>query len=502
MRIDFETKFYDFTQMNINPSFAKGKLRVAYSGLNRNNTFISKEAFENSISSAFNCPIVAHYIEEQQDFGGHDIKIEANDNDIEVVNLTIPVGVVPESSNYEWEVVQEEDGTIHEYLSLDVLIWKRQKKEYEKILNNEFTKHSMEIEVKDGSFTSDGYYKINDFCFTAFCLLGQDVEPCFESSQLSLIFDKNKFKEDYTTMMNEIKEMFCLEQAKRKGESSMDITETFESATEENVDKTTDDIVNEVQTDDNTQETFEEVEKSEDVEDSTTDENNVGESEVSEETNDEQKSENDIAFNLDNLMREITNILCSITFKDFDWDIPKYEFVDIQDNEIIVFDNEERAYFGLKFETDNDDVIIDFENKVKKVVFYRDFVDGDKEFVLSNNYSSVIENMQKEIDCLSKSVKEFELKEIKSKLDCLFSKFENELGSNEEFVKLKSSIDFEDVDLSSIESQCYAILGKANFVLKTTEKKETKQPITIPVSMDDKDDNEVYGGLFKKYGYE
>ena len=59
--------------VEVNPSFDKGKLRIAYTGTNRNNTFISKEAFEKSIPTMFNCPVVTHYDRQKDTLCGHEI---------------------------------------------------------------------------------------------------------------------------------------------------------------------------------------------------------------------------------------------------------------------------------------------------------------------------------------------------------------------------------------------------------------------------------------------
>ena len=101
----------------INSSFDTGVLRIAYTGANRNGSFISKETFERCIETLYNCPIVCHYDRETDSIGGHDVElVSGEDGSMRLVNMTIPIGVIPESSKYFWSVVEEEDGTEHEYL--------------------------------------------------------------------------------------------------------------------------------------------------------------------------------------------------------------------------------------------------------------------------------------------------------------------------------------------------------------------------------------------------
>lgn len=185
----------------INSSFDKGILRICYTGENRNCSYFSKESLEKNIKTIYNCPIVCNYSRDDDSLGGHDISVvEKEDNEFEIINLTQPVGVIPESAKVWFDNYEEEDGTIHEYLYTEALLWKRQEA-YEKIKKDGITKHSMEVAVKSGHVV-DGVLHIEDFEFTAFALIG--VEPCFESSALEM-FSSNTFKDEYLTMMNEVK---------------------------------------------------------------------------------------------------------------------------------------------------------------------------------------------------------------------------------------------------------------------------------------------------------
>lgn len=152
-----------------NSSFDSGVLRVAYTGKNRNNSFISKETFERCMPSIYNCPIVCNYDRESDTIGSHDMELVSDDNGMRIVNITQPVGVIPESAKYWWEEIEDDSG-LHEYLCVDALIWKRQEA-YRKIKDDGITDESMEITVKEGGMV-DGVYVIDRFEFTAFCLLG------------------------------------------------------------------------------------------------------------------------------------------------------------------------------------------------------------------------------------------------------------------------------------------------------------------------------------------
>ena len=168
MRIVFSSGISNLVEKN--SSFDSGVLRVAYTGKNRNNSFISKETYERCIQSIYNCPIVCNYDRETDTIGSHDIElVSTDDGGMKIVNITQPVGVIPESAKYWWEEIEDNSG-VHEYLCVDALIWKRQEA-YRKIKDDGITDESMEISIKEGEMV-DGMYVIKRFEFTAFCLLG------------------------------------------------------------------------------------------------------------------------------------------------------------------------------------------------------------------------------------------------------------------------------------------------------------------------------------------
>ena len=203
--IDFKMKFQD-VQNTTNPSFDSAKLAIAYAGRNRNMSAISKEAFEAALPTIYNVPLVGRYIEEDNDFGSHDIRVVVKDDGYDIQNATVPFGVVPESANQWWESVTEEDGTVRDYLFTDVLLWKRQAG-YECLKSQASWNQSMEIDLNKYVIDSDGYCVIEDFVFTAFCILGNSVEPCFESASVQMTSDAavSTYKKEFSLMLEDLK---------------------------------------------------------------------------------------------------------------------------------------------------------------------------------------------------------------------------------------------------------------------------------------------------------
>jgi hypothetical protein len=173
MWLDFPNSVSDIVARN--KSFDACTIHVMYTGKNRNRTSISHEAVEKAIPTLYNCPIVCNYNVEEDTIGGHDVEFVKTKDGMKMVNLTDAVGVIPEGAQYRWESYEDNSG-VHDYLVVDGLLWKRSSA-YDKLKRNEISGQSMEITINDGQ-SVDGYFEIYDFDFTAFCILGEDIEPC------------------------------------------------------------------------------------------------------------------------------------------------------------------------------------------------------------------------------------------------------------------------------------------------------------------------------------
>ena len=78
MSIVFSSRIDSFKECN--SSFDSGILRVCYTGKNRNNSFISKDTFEQCMPSIYNCPIVCRYDRETDTIGSHDVELVSDDD--------------------------------------------------------------------------------------------------------------------------------------------------------------------------------------------------------------------------------------------------------------------------------------------------------------------------------------------------------------------------------------------------------------------------------------
>jgi hypothetical protein len=157
-------------------------------------------------TSLKNVPIVGFWREDVNNFGGHSKKLEISDEGFKVVDLTKPIGVIPENTELSWETLREKDGyTEHEYLCCTGILWSGRYEECEKILDDG-SNQSMEIVLDKYHYDDDDVMVIDDAHFSALCVLGKDkdpdinVEPCFEQAGIES-YSLDDFKAEFEMML-------------------------------------------------------------------------------------------------------------------------------------------------------------------------------------------------------------------------------------------------------------------------------------------------------------
>jgi len=216
-KIPFNMSVLESKPAVTNPGFTAAKIRILYTGNNRNNSHITRESVDTAITTLYNVPIIGEYLEDVNNFGGHGGKLEITDQEIKFVQTTIPYGVVPSDANIYWEEVPDKDGVTRNYLVADgCLLWTGRYPELNTVLTEGKYNQSMEIEVDSGVFAViDGMetFRIDKFNFTGLCILGVDtendpdghVEPCFEGASIMTYgLDKDMFKSNFNEMMEEL----------------------------------------------------------------------------------------------------------------------------------------------------------------------------------------------------------------------------------------------------------------------------------------------------------
>lgn len=228
LNIDFQFMKDKLSFMK-NTSFHEAIVTIMAVGENDNATFFTKESVEKALWSIKNIPLVGLFKEDENNFGGHEPVYEVRDGVMDMHFNTTPFGVVHESAKQWFEMI-EENGIRKEYLVSECLLWKRQKG-YELLKEKGQFSVSMEIEVTDGLYNEyTQVYEINDFIFTAIAILGDGVQPCFNSASVKL-FSKDL---DYKDMMADV-EQFSKDLLKfeKEGETMGKMDKVKEVVTEE-----------------------------------------------------------------------------------------------------------------------------------------------------------------------------------------------------------------------------------------------------------------------------
>lgn len=180
-------------------------IKVMHNGLNLNNTYFSDEVIEDAKETLKNKPILG-YIKKQDgsdniDFGGHEFEIVLTEDDVKIVALERPLGVIPETNNY---AIQEIDDK--KYVVCRGYLWREYLNDaYEILKENPNKSVSMEIAVDDYEVNSDGTIDIKKYRYLGITILGDDLTPAMQGAELNVIghFSKNKYEEFY----NKIEEL-------------------------------------------------------------------------------------------------------------------------------------------------------------------------------------------------------------------------------------------------------------------------------------------------------
>ena len=186
----------EFININsISPLVSECEIKVLYLGQNRNRSFISKEVAEQMAQTLPGVPIVGAYSANREDFTDHGEQIVIDGEGMKFNCLTKPYGFVRPDTKVWFQEFEDTNEmgqkTVRNYLMCQGYLWTQQYEEAKKIIE-EGRPHSMELDEKslDGHWSEDiksglEFFIINDAIFSKLCILGEDVEPCFEGSSIT-----------------------------------------------------------------------------------------------------------------------------------------------------------------------------------------------------------------------------------------------------------------------------------------------------------------------------
>lgn len=214
-------EFINLQPLDINPLMSSCEIKVLYLGENRNHSFITKEVATEMAKTLRGAPIVGYYKEDKGDFADHGQQMIIDDEGIKFKCLTTPYGFVSPDAKVWFQTFEDTDefGNVitREYLMTTGYLWTGQYKECDLAIK-EGRPHSMELDEEslNGHWATNNnngmeFFIINDAIFSKLCILGDDVEPCFEGSsvtapKVSTSFSKmdDEFRKTLFTMMQEL----------------------------------------------------------------------------------------------------------------------------------------------------------------------------------------------------------------------------------------------------------------------------------------------------------
>ena len=454
--VNFTSKLSDFEV--IDTEFTKCKCYALASGDNVNGSDITMQAIDKAIQRGefYNKPIVAHLYRDENDgswrVGGHDSKWVISNTSMEVINECIPFGTIPESSNVRKEEVLEPDGTtVNTYVVMDVILWTGRFNIMDAAYSDDvYFNQSCEISINDYHYKDNDILAIDDFTFSALCLLNKssdfskNVRPCFPSCRVEKIksfsLDEDKFKQNFELMLDKLKQ--------------------YESATTAVHDK---------------------------------------------ETNNKPNKEEKVIMDF----KKINDALSTANGES---DVNKYRLLNVTDSKVFALDMEDYKPYGFDYavttEDDTENVVIDFDSKVEMSLSATDKITEEnfEEFdiksvidstacamaeektkentsILEAEFNKKMEEMKTAYEDISasysvamKKVEEYEAKENEAKAQAhreevaaLFEKYSEKLGKCAEFLVYKAKCNPDEVTLDEVSEKLTLMVGK--FTMESNTKK-------------------------------
>lgn len=491
---------------------------VAHEKENYNGSYFDLSVLEAMGKNMAGIPIVG-YISinnvNEADFNGHEQKLIIDNNGISIEYLGRAYGCIISNDDVSIVDRMHEDGSMRKYLCVTGVLWKMFTDAID-IFDRDTTKgHSMELQEDSivGKFEKDGYYHFSEATVRALCILGEGISPAMSNSVIEK-FSQPDIDYSIQELLKEVNESI-----KQFSQNQSSITPDVDDIKNKQVFEKEDEIVDEK---------LELLKKynltpeklSFSIEELTLEEI-------------ESKINEQFALLASQKQEELSNSLREEKYRDR-WgdEYSRYSYVEHNDSEVFAYDKQDNwRLYGFTYTMSGDKVVIDFATKKRKKFEIVDFVEGisiefelfpkeaveyevlSKEKELAEKFTTdnetAVTEFKTQLDTITAEyekvkpeltrLQEFETKTLKEQRQTdeteLFSKFDEELNTDEQYKALKSKAS--EFSLEELEIKCFAMLGKkkANFSLNK------KSDSTIKINIQHKDDieEEPYGGLVSRH---
>lgn len=241
-------EFLNLQPVDINPLMSKCEIKVLYVGENRNRTFISKQVATEIGKTLRGAPIVGYYKQKKEDFADHGEKMIIDDEGIHFECQTVPYGFVAPDAKVWFQDFEDSDDmgntTTHTYLMTNGYLWTSQFPESSLPVEEgrpqsmEFFEASVDGQWEYNYDKKMDYFIINDAIVQKLCILGDDVEPCFQGAAVTapdvstkFMLD-NKFKNTLYNMIQDLKKVLNGGEKQMTKENLVESVTTFVSTEE------------------------------------------------------------------------------------------------------------------------------------------------------------------------------------------------------------------------------------------------------------------------------
>lgn len=493
--------------------FLKIKIWLMHTGKNFNGSSFTKEVVDAHLHTLANTPILA-FIEEnsdgEQDFSDHRMVLHrTTDGGIELKYLGSAVGVIPQDNNAKWETRVTDDGEELEYLTVEALMWTKWDEPINIMKEKGFTNQSMELaDNYSGNWDKDGVFQFETFSFFGACLLGEGVMPAMKSSVAEVQFSKDeniqntiesKMQEFYTLFSQEGGNEYMSKEQKEKVETESTIEQAtdaqFAEATEMNL--AFDASINS----DNPENVSDDTNPSDD----TNFETNPEDLESTQINSDSSTADTTTEFALTaNQLREQLRIQIGKENHVDRWGdtCRSYWYVDHTDTTVI-FENYQDGYqlYEATYTVNGDNVEVQTDKSYKVKIEYVPFEGESTAFTSNLERFNVLESqsieavseahtelnenfttLTSDYEILKSQLTELQAYKRQTEESEIKAKFEGKL-SDDEFTQVFTEM--KENTLESIEEKLFALIGKKNFSIQSTQTSSNVNKVTIPHQKDD-----------------
>ena len=409
-------EFINLQPLDINPLMSKCEIKVLYLGENRNHSYITKEVATDMAKSLRGAPIVGYYKEEKEDFADHGQQIIMDDEGIKFKCMTRPYGFVAPDAQVWFQEFEDTDDfgnkINREYLMTTGYLWTGQYEEVKSVIeagkpqSMELDEGTLEGHWSTNVKTGMDFFIINDAIFSKLCILGDDVEPCFEGAsvtapQVSSSFSKvdDGFKQTLFTMMQDLK--FALEGGKNMELEDKTVVETENNEVETVVEETV------VETENST-----EVAEPTQVETTFEDSGDSGDGDSSSDSSEGEGSED--STDTENGEENGEDTPSTETDSDEDNSNDEEDDEEEEDNSDDV--SKKRESYSLEEYAQLETAYSELESKYNALVEFKNTIENEKKEALINSFYMLSDEDKKDV---KEHMAEYSLEDIEAKLSVI-----------------------------------------------------------------------------------